>query len=447
MEQSGQKRSVIRWFMAVVSLALVVPLSRPGADQLFEEAAVIAPGLEVAAALELRDEFLADARLVDDAALVKEVNRVGRLVAAKSDRPDLPYAFYVLESGDEAADYQAMSLPGGTIAVTHALAKLLVESEDELAFVLAHEVAHVALRHHLAHLPEDGSKAWRLYAESIERHHEFVADRYGALYLVRSGLRFGAAGHALSRIAGKVGNRKLNLKHHPSYEQRVEQLEGFLPELNRSKASFDQGAELMREGRIDDALEALTVFVHTFPHSVAGRVNLGTVCLMQLARESGSPGGLEEPFPFLENSGIVVRGVYDGELLQRARHNFRQALAIQPTSNDALIGLALIEQREGNYGESRRLLTFARDAETPRFLLARGNACYLDDDHQLAVELYLKALKGKHGWSAAEKNLALAYEELGRPDLATQIWLGLLDESRIGSQARWHLVLLQSGDD
>ena len=448
MEQRRQKQPLIRW-ATIILLICAVPVSASGPDRSGNDDAVVSPAMELSAALNLRDGFLAGAHLVDDAALVREVNRVGRLVAAKSDRPDLPYAFYVLESGDGAADYQAISLPGGTIGLTRALAELLVESEDELAFALAHEVAHVALRHHLSgtQLLDRGSKAVVRYAQLLERRQHLEADRYGALYLVRAGLRFSAASDALSRIAAIVGDRKLDLKRHPSYQQRLQALKAFLPELNRSRAAFERGGELMREGKIDKALEALSVFVHQFPHSVAGRVNLGTACLTQLAGISGSPGGLEEPLPFLQTSGIVIRGVYDGELLGRARRNFQQALAIQPNSEDALIGLALTELREGQFRTSENLLSRTGDSATPRLLLARGNTCYLDDDYERAVELYSQALELKQGWSAARKNLALTYEALGRDDDATEIWLTLLDEPRLCDLARWQLVLLQSGVD
>lgn len=449
MEQRKPSRSVIRW-ATIVSLVCAVPVSASGPDRFGDGNAVVSPALELAAALNLRDDFLAGTRLVDDAALVAVVRRVGRRVAEQSDRPDLPYAFYVLESGDEPADYQAISLPGGTIGLTRALAELLVPDEDGLAFALAHEVVHVALRHHLSgtELLHDGSAAAIRFADRLQRHHEFEADRYGALYLVRAGFRYSAAGRALSRIAAVVDEHSLDLRRHPSYEQRLQSLHAFRPELERSVKAFDRAAELMRDGEIDEALTALSVFVQQFPQSVAGRVNLGTACLIKLARESGSPGGLDEPLPFLETSGIEVRGVYDGELLDRARRNFQQALAVQPASWDALLGLALIELREGNTQASEDFLARTGAAgSSPKVLLARGNTRYLDDEPERAVELYLQALALRQGWPAARKNLALAYESIGRHDRAARAWHELLEEPRLRDQARWQLFLLEQRDD
>jgi predicted Zn-dependent protease len=70
------------------------------------------------------------------------VASVGARVAAHSPRQDVRYRFHV-------ADLEvpnAFALPGGPIFVTRGLLALL-RTEDELAGVLAHEIAHVAARH------------------------------------------------------------------------------------------------------------------------------------------------------------------------------------------------------------------------------------------------------------------------------------------------------------
>jgi predicted Zn-dependent protease len=70
------------------------------------------------------------------------VSLVGLTVASVSRNPDLSYTFGVLDSSDVAA----YSTPGGYIFISRG-ALALVEDESELAGVLAHEVAHVALHH------------------------------------------------------------------------------------------------------------------------------------------------------------------------------------------------------------------------------------------------------------------------------------------------------------
>jgi Zn-dependent protease with chaperone function len=68
---------------------------------------------------------------------------LGRLAARW---PESPYRFRLIVVGAEAPN--AFALPGGAIAVTSGLLEA-VESENELAFVLAHEIGHFAGRDHL----------------------------------------------------------------------------------------------------------------------------------------------------------------------------------------------------------------------------------------------------------------------------------------------------------
>ncbi len=79
---------------------------------------------------------------VDDAALQAYVSEVGAKLAAVSERPGLPWTFRVLD--DPAVN--AFALPGGYLHLTRGLLAWL-NSEDELAAVLGHEIGHVTARH------------------------------------------------------------------------------------------------------------------------------------------------------------------------------------------------------------------------------------------------------------------------------------------------------------
>lgn len=70
------------------------------------------------------------------------VSRVGHTLASKSERPDLPWEFKVVD--DDAIN--AFALPGGYIYVTRGILAYL-SSEAELAGVLGHEIGHVTARH------------------------------------------------------------------------------------------------------------------------------------------------------------------------------------------------------------------------------------------------------------------------------------------------------------
>lgn len=81
--------------------------------------------------------------LVQDPELTRYINEVGLLVAYNSERPETygGYHFGVVQSSDA----NAFACPGGFIFVTTGLLKE-VGSEDQLATILGHEVAHVAHR-------------------------------------------------------------------------------------------------------------------------------------------------------------------------------------------------------------------------------------------------------------------------------------------------------------
>jgi predicted Zn-dependent protease len=81
--------------------------------------------------------------LVEDAELITYVRAVGARLARHSPRRDVDYRFHVVDM----IEPNAFALPAGYIYVSRGLLALL-NSEDELANVLAHEIGHVAARHH-----------------------------------------------------------------------------------------------------------------------------------------------------------------------------------------------------------------------------------------------------------------------------------------------------------
>ena len=80
--------------------------------------------------------------LVLDESVQQRVRDLGARLAAVSDRRDLIYSFAVVDDDE----LNAFSLPGGYIFVNSGILKEAA-SDDELAGVLAHEIAHVAARH------------------------------------------------------------------------------------------------------------------------------------------------------------------------------------------------------------------------------------------------------------------------------------------------------------
>jgi predicted Zn-dependent protease len=80
--------------------------------------------------------------LVQDAPLNHYVADLGRMLARRSARPDVPYRFYIVDT----EGVNAFALPGGHIYVNRGLIER-TRNVSELAGVLAHEIGHVAARH------------------------------------------------------------------------------------------------------------------------------------------------------------------------------------------------------------------------------------------------------------------------------------------------------------
>jgi len=127
----------------------------------------------------------------DDDRLIEAQLLVDRLV---QHWPDSPYTFRVEIDDSETAN--AMALPGGLIIVTRGLLDQ-VESENELAFVLGHELGHFKNRDHLRALGRGivlamffavvtdsdvagiGIKATDITIRGFSRRQETKADEFG----------------------------------------------------------------------------------------------------------------------------------------------------------------------------------------------------------------------------------------------------------------------------
>ena len=77
-----------------------------------------------------------------DEAQTRYVSLVGRVLAEKSSRPNLPWTFIILDSDST----NAFAAPGGYIHITRG-ALAVMKDEAELAGVLAHEITHVTEKH------------------------------------------------------------------------------------------------------------------------------------------------------------------------------------------------------------------------------------------------------------------------------------------------------------
>ena len=129
----------LHWITLTLIVALFVLIAPRPAD-----AALISETQEINLGRQAAQQIETDVGVVNDPAMTERVRVIGRRVAAASARPGLPWTFKVMKG----KDVNAVSLPGGFIYTTEGLMRF-VRSDDELAFILGHEVGHVSARHHV----------------------------------------------------------------------------------------------------------------------------------------------------------------------------------------------------------------------------------------------------------------------------------------------------------
>ena len=160
------------------------------------------------AGAEIASEVHAQLGLVPDPALQAYVQAVGAQIARHAPERRFAYAVQVVNPWPP----NAFALPGGYVFLTRGVLAL-ANDEDELAAVIAHEVAHSALRHHAAlqrALPSNPfalafvSPAW---VAAYQRDQERAADRTGQAIAAAAG--YDPAG--LERFLRRLGQVERSL--------------------------------------------------------------------------------------------------------------------------------------------------------------------------------------------------------------------------------------------
>ena len=91
--------------------------------------------------------------LVENKQIVNYVHSVGWYLAEATERYDIRFMFYILDTNR----INAVSCPGGYIVLTRGLLELIGD-ESELAALLAHEMAHVIAGHAMQGMKESESQ-------------------------------------------------------------------------------------------------------------------------------------------------------------------------------------------------------------------------------------------------------------------------------------------------
>lgn len=190
------------------------------------------------------------------------VERIGKRIAVAADKPEFQWEFHTIPS----KELNAFCLPGGKVFVYTALIDLTKGSDDELAAVMGHEIAHAVARHGAERMSQNqvagigqavtavavtvatGSTAAGEAAQSgygaiaqlgillpYSRKHETEADTIGLILAAKAGYDPRAAITFWKKMSQANTGKEppAILSTHPLNAQRIADLEQAMPEAMR----------------------------------------------------------------------------------------------------------------------------------------------------------------------------------------------------------------------
>ena len=330
--------------------------------------------------------------LIEDPTIVDYVNKIGqRIVAALPASQPYTYRFFVLKEDV----YNAFATPAGNIFVNSGLIEAM-ESEEELAGILGHEVAHVQARH---------------ISQKIERSKKMSLVTLAG---IAAGIFLGAAGGGDAASAVTLGSiaagQSAALAFSRENEIQADQLglnylakagysgEGLLLILNkiRSKTWYDSTQVpkyLLTHPAVDDRLAYID-----------GR--LASNSTLSQTRNKKTPYDFREVHTRLT-------AMYGDE--RSALSRFKTAMADKPADPMAYYGYGLLQARMGDRQAAISYLKkgLEKNAFSPEILTALGRVYFLDGQYAQALKILESAIGIMPGYPEALFFLGRTQMEMG----------------------------------
>jgi Putative Zn-dependent protease, contains TPR repeats len=224
------------------------------------------------ASLTQYDEYMKSATKSSDKTKSAMVERVGKKIASATENylkqnglekeiSNFSWDFTLIKS----EDVNAFCMPGGKIVVYEGLLPLM-SSEDELAVVIGHEVAHAVAKHSNERMSQEllaqygssilnaalstkssamqniGGTVFGLGAQlgvmlPYSRQHEYEADYMGLVFMTIAGYNPNSAVGFWQKMSSKSGGGSTSdfMSTHPSDSKRIAEIQRRLPEMENYK--------------------------------------------------------------------------------------------------------------------------------------------------------------------------------------------------------------------
>ena len=345
-------------------------------------------------------EFMRQARRVlrisDDIELNEYIGALGARVVKHSDAADEKFHFFVVEN----PTLNAFAVPGGYVGIYSGLIAA-TQSEDELAAVIAHEVAHITQRH----IP-------RMLAQANRAQLPAMAAIIAAILVSDSS---GTSAQALAAL-GSAAYMQNQLNFTRGFEEEADRLGiGIL-----SRAGYDPAAmptffeRLQNWGRLNEG--GLPEFLRTHPFT-SSRISESRDRAERLPFKARVPN---DDFIFIRKRAEILTDTNSRAALEKAaakRHGDNE----RHPADDYAYALALL--RSGDTArartESERLLSASpRDL---RYRLLRGDIELAANKPTAALAQYRQALRQQPRSMLAQRRYGEALMRAGQPRAARDI--------------------------
>ena len=215
--------------------------------------------------------ILNDYDLYNEPNLIKYLNKICGAITINSEKPDLYNGYYVAVLDSD--EINAMATPGGHILITRGLLKC-TSNEEELASVIAHEIAHIQKQHSISAIKTSRFKDLSLdiasfaieesdsdeakfflsaFGDSVEdvvsslvlngfsQEQEFEADAYALELLNNAGYNPHSIVNMLKTLEQNQANHKRGfVKTHPEPKKRIKKIQNELKKYSKSKTQEER---------------------------------------------------------------------------------------------------------------------------------------------------------------------------------------------------------------